>query len=167
MEHYTIDMNKEERDIKDDQTLEYYSKLIEEWKPFEEYIHIKDQKKLAAYFNNNNIEKKISPEIPVVEIDKIELTDQFKKVINKPPGIKTSLFGFSLLKQKPKPLIASIDEKEPEIKKTNSPTESSPNANKSSLIRKDSSLSNEVFIENDSSFPSHCQNFRQKVCLTS
>ncbi len=46
MEHYSISMNEKERNLKDEKTRENYYKLIEEWKPFEEFIHVREQKKM-------------------------------------------------------------------------------------------------------------------------
>ena len=46
MEHYSISMNEKERNLKDEKTRENYFKLIDEWKPFEEFIHVREQKKM-------------------------------------------------------------------------------------------------------------------------
>ena len=82
-EHYTLDMSKEERDVKDKQTKENYAKLIEEWKPFEEHVHVKEQKKMINLLNKN---KNSSPTIPMLSHQLNSLNSN--ELINKLNNIK-------------------------------------------------------------------------------
>ncbi|RMZ98378.1 small G signaling modulator 2, partial [Brachionus plicatilis] len=156
LDHYTIDMTLEERQMKDMSNCELYCKLIEEWKPFEELINTKDQKKLAASLNVKTQNAESSSETT----DRKNSTSMSKNEtpafdMNKKSSTKKSLFGFSILKQKPKPLVT---------------TESLKNEAKSLekskiLLRKDSSLSNDVFVENESAFSFSLSKFSAKSLL--
>ncbi|CAF0919945.1 unnamed protein product [Brachionus calyciflorus] len=168
LEHYDLEMNKEQRDAKDKETNCNYYKIIEEWKPFEEHINSRDQKKLAASLNSKA--QKLNNETNFQGVQTDKTNEQDNQIIkdaqsiftttssttttnnnkSKSSTIKTSLFGFSILKQKPKPLVTS-DEK------------SSDNyEDKKKRLRKESSISNEVFMENDSTFSFSLSKFSAK-----
>lgn len=162
-------MNTTERKQKDTQTSQNYYKLIEEWKPFEEYISIKDQKKLANCLNNSQKlqqtdrkpnDQSIDSTINSTSTTETQTTKSVFKNTNKPSTIKTSLFGFSLLKQKSKPLVTTP----PVISEESmlSLGQNGENEDKNEYPRKDSSLSNDVFIEYDSSFSFSLSKFSAK-----
>lgn len=156
LDHYKLDMNEEERLITDKKNCDTYFKLIEEWKPFEELINTKDQKKLSVSLIaksqntenlNEKLENKISTCLTKHDIPTFDM--------NKKSTIKTSLFGFSMLKQKPKPLV-TVESLKNEVKILDK---------SKNLLRKDSSLSNDVFVENESAFSFSLSKFSAKSLL--
>lgn len=153
LDHYKIEMTMEERCIRDKNNFEFYYKLIDEWKPFEELINAKDQKKLAASLKVKNESSTEKLEIKIEDGPTKNDVPMFD--LNRKSSVKTSLFSFSILKQKPKPLVT---------------TESLKNEAKSLekskvLLRKDSSLSNDVFVENESAFSFSLSKFSAKSLL--
>lgn len=128
-------MNSEERVIKDTITRENYSNLIEAWKPFEDYVKTRDIKQSNESSSTLLPFTKTPTNSPNVKnLSPINKTKQYHNNISPPAFVNAnsiegddktstttkSLFNFNLLK-------------------------SSPNKY---LVRKESSLSNEVCIYN-------------------
>lgn len=153
LDHFTIEMTVEERRIKNLNNCELYYKLIEEWKPFEELINAKDQKKLVASLNVKNESSTEKLEVNIEDIPAKNDVPMFG--LNRKSSVKTSLFGFSLLKKKPKALVTTES-----LKNEAKSLEKSKN-----FLRKDSSLSNDVFVENDSAFSFSLSKFSAKSLL--
>ena len=138
LEHYTLSMNKEERERKDLSNNELYERLMDEWKPFEEHIKKREMKQstessstLLAFpktptnspspttlRSNHNQHPNISP--PAYAKTTTNSINPNNNNVDSKSNNATSFFSFNLLKTK-----------------TAKP-----------LIRKDSSLSNEVRISN-------------------
>jgi hypothetical protein len=55
LEHYTCEMSDSERCSKDELTVKNYNRLLEEWRPFDEYIHQREQKKSSQTLANNSV----------------------------------------------------------------------------------------------------------------
>lgn len=60
LEHYAIDMNESERMTKDEQASENYKCLVQQWKPYEEYIRVRDNQKKSISIQNVNRSRELA-----------------------------------------------------------------------------------------------------------
>ncbi len=134
-EHYTLDMNISERELRDKQTSENYYKLIDEWRQFEAHINLKEEqaKILFSKMNLLNISSTTSMKTTNVETVKADKEEKIQEIAssieNNEIKLKKSFFGnFSSLKSNKTPTLTVLDSKAP-------------------LTRQVSSSSNEVFID--------------------
>jgi hypothetical protein len=76
-------MTFEEKKKKDEQTADNYNKLIQEWKPFEELNHSREQKKFVRIVENKSIEEK--------ELDSFQLQIEKRQIENKGSNDKNKI----------------------------------------------------------------------------
>ena len=140
-EHYRLDMNISERELKDKQASENYYKLIDEWRQFEAHINLKEEqaKILFSKMNLLNISSTTSSHTngktkgTSVETEKADKEEKIQEIASSVEKneikLKKSFFGnFSSLKSNRTPALTVLDSKAP-------------------LTRQVSSSSNEVFID--------------------
>ena len=155
--HYTFDMSDIERQQKDERTVEEYERRIEEWRPFEEFISLREAKKAKKLgvccateteppINTESgiFSGDVSTVSPIKDIESLPKSLDKNLFTKKPPNStpisvnanksvpnKGSLFKFNLLGH---------------MNTKTSERDVNDNS-KSLLLRKDSSLSNDVFME--------------------
>ena len=149
--HYEFGMSEKEREEKDKRTVEEYARSMSEWRPFEEFVHLREAKKAvkrqvvdnsdadSGFLSTDvsgttpdsitSLERNFPKKIPI-STPIINSTQSKKNTTN-----KTGLLKFNLLRQ----MNGKSDESEESMK-----------CAESGMLRKDSSLSNEVFMEENS-----------------
>ena len=136
LKHYTFEMTAEERFKKDVETKTNYSNLILEWKIFEDFIRQRDLRQKSSILENNTLNTStcIVPPTPIEISSDRRTSTCIIQNINKEKAIDKDLNLTPIVTSTATPKLVQIKN-------------SNFLRNDLILLRKDSSLSNEVFMD--------------------